>query len=231
MNCLFICYFKGLYDQKYSVFNAFWYYLVYYILYGVYNIFLKKYTKIYLHSIYYIALIIGAMVCVPMLIYDIIAYFTKPNISGIIIGLKNNITSVKDFFLLFVETIFQFFSNLGIFWTIYYFTPFHFIISEFISEIFNYYLRMIQSGKGNNDFLYSNINIAIFSVVFFINLICSLIFNEVIILKFCKFEYYTKKYIKKRADSESFSLFEANDLINSEKDITSEKEQSIIKED
>ena len=227
---LFICYFKDLDDEKYSVFNVFWYYLVYYFLYGVYNIFLKKYTKIYLHSIYYITLIIGVMVCVPMLIYDIIAYFVKPNISGIIIGFKNNITSVKDFFLFFVETIFQFFANLGIFWTIYYFTPFHFIISEFISEIFNYYIKMIQSGKGNNDFLYSNINIAIFSVVFFINLICSLIFNEVIILKFCKLEYYTKKYIKKRAESDISSLFEDDEQINSEKDIISEKELNIIKE-
>ena len=46
-------------------------------------------------------LIIGAFVCVPMLIYDIVAFFTKPDISGIIIGFKNNITSSKDFFFVF----------------------------------------------------------------------------------------------------------------------------------
>ena len=63
-------------------------------------------------------LIIGAFACIPMLIYDIIVYLAKPDISGIIIGFKENITSVKYFFLFFVETIFQFFANLGIFWTI-----------------------------------------------------------------------------------------------------------------
>ena len=180
-------------------------------------------------------LIIGAIVCVPMLIYDIVAYFTKPDISGIIIGFKNNITSAKDFFLFFVETIFQFFANLGIFWTIYYFTPFHFIISEFISEIFNYYIKMIQSNEHNiYDFIYNKINIIIFSIVFFINLICSLIFNEVVILKFCNLENYTKKYIHKRASSDASSLFEIteiNDQTDSERDILSEKEQNILNEE
>ena len=232
---LFICYFKDLNKGQYSIFNTFWYYLVYYFLYGVFNIFLKKYTKVYLHSIYFIMLIIGAFVCVPMLIYDIVAYFTKPDISGIIIGFKNNITSAKDFFLFFVETIFQFFANLGIFWTIYYFTPFHFIISEFISEIFNYYIKMIQSNEHNiYDFIYNKINIIIFSIVFFINLICSLIFNEVVILKFCNLENYTKKYIHKRASSDASSLFETteiNDQTDSERDILSEKEQNILNEE
>ena len=39
---LFICYFKDLNKGQYSIFNAFWYYFVYYLLYGVFNIFLKK---------------------------------------------------------------------------------------------------------------------------------------------------------------------------------------------
>ena len=226
---LFICYFKDLNKGQYSIFNAFWYYFVYYLLYGVFNIFLKKYTKVYLHSIYYIMLIIGAIVCIPMLIYDIIAFLVKPNISGVIIGFKINITSAKDFFLFLVETIFQFFANLGVFWTIYYFTPLHFIISEFIYEIFLYYIKMIQSGKDNKyDFIYSTINIIIFSFLFFINLICSLIFNEVIILKFCKLEIYTKKFIKKRSSSDVSSLFENDEANNLERDTLSEKELNVL---
>ena len=39
------------------------------------------------------------------------------------------------------------------------------------------------------------------------NLICSLIFNEIIILKFCKLEYYTKKYIKIRATMDVSAIF------------------------
>ena len=69
---------------------------------------------------------------------------------------------------------------------------------------------MIQYKNGGKDiifpFFYERNNIIIFSVIFFINLICSLIFNEIIILKFCKLEYYTKKYIKERASSDASSL-------------------------
>ena len=60
----------------------------------------------------------------------------------------------------------------------------------------------------------------IFSVVFFINLICSLIFNEIIILKFCNLEYYTKKYIKDRAKIDVSSLFMKDDLIDIENELT-----------
>ena len=227
---LFISYFKGLEDQKYSIYNVFWYYLIYYFLYGLFNTLLKKYIIIYFHSIYYILLIIGTLVCVPMIIYDIITYHVKQDISGIILDFKENITSVKDFFLFFVETIFQFFSNLGIFWTIYYFTPFHFIISEFISELLNYYIKLIENDPDKPDkygFIYYKYNIIIFSVVFFINLICSLIFNEIIILKFCSLEYYTKKYINKRATNDITSLFIDEDSINSEKESENNKDESI----
>ena len=86
-----------------------------------------------------------------MIIYDIITYYVKQDISGIILDFKENITSAKDFFLFFVETIFQFFSNLGIFWTIYYFTPFYFIISEFISELLNYYIKLIENDPDKPD--------------------------------------------------------------------------------
>ena len=165
-----------------------------------------------------------------MIIYDIITYHVKQDISGIILDFKENITSVKDFFLFFVETIFQFFSNLGIFWTIYYFTPFHFIISEFISELLNYYIKLIEHDPDKPDkygFIYYKYNIIIFSVVFFINLICSLIFNEIIILKFCSLEYYTKKYINKRATNDITSLFIDEDSINSEKESENNKDESI----
>ena len=72
-----------------------------------------------------------------------------------------------------------------------------------ISELIFYYIQFIQfkiEGKVIFPFLYETNNIIIFLVFFFINLIFSLIFNEIIILKFCKLEYYTKKYIKARAE-------------------------------
>ena len=221
---LFITYSLQVNDSDYRISNALWYYLVYYSLYGLFDILLKKYFLIYFYSIYYVLLIIGAFVCTSMLIYDIIAYFLNKNISGVIIGLINNANSVKNVFLFIVHLLFIYISNLGLFWTIYYFTPFHLIICEFIVELLNYYIKLIQfklRGSGTTNifsFLYETHNIVIFTIVFFINFICSLIFNEIIILKFCKLEYYTKKYIKNRAELDVDALITMQDSQTSESD-------------
>ena len=221
---LFITYLLQVYDPDYSIANALWYYLVYCSLYGVFDVLLKKYFLIYFYSIYFVLLIIGAFVCIPMLIYDIIAYSFNRNISGVIIGLINNLNSVKKVFLFIVHLLFLFISNLGLFWTIYYFTPFHIIIIEFTLELLNYYIKLIQfklkGSRTTNIFsvLFETHNIVIFTIVFFINFICSLIFNQIIILKFCKLEYYTKKYIKDRAESDVDALIMAQDSLTSEGD-------------
>ena len=221
LTALFIIYINKLNDS--SIYNAFWYYLVYYILYGSFNISIKKYFLVYFYSIYFVLLLIGAFVCVPLLLYDIIAFFVNKDVSGVLIGFANNVNSVKSVFLFIVDLLFLFISNLGIFWTIYYFTPFYLIISEFISELLNYYIQLIQYKQGQDiedgNFLFANYNIAIFSVIFFINLICSLIFNEIIILKFCKLEHFTKKYIKDRATSDASSLLAEEFSSNSENEV------------
>ena len=125
-------------NPEYSIYNVFWYYLVYYVLYCSFDVLLKKYFLVYFYSIYFVLLIIGAIVCIPLLIYDIVAYFVNKDASGIIIALIDNINSFTRFLLFLVDLIFTFIANLGLFWTIYYFTPFHLIICEFISELIFY---------------------------------------------------------------------------------------------
>lgn len=199
-------------EDKTDYYTIFWYFLLYTLLYGFFNVLLKLYLNIYFNSIYYILLVIGTIICFLLLLYDTFAYCFNEDLSGIIIGFQVNINNAKNFFLFLCDLILQFIFNIGIVLTIYYFTPFHFIISEFISELLKYYISLIEfyefDKKGNNDFIYSTNNIIIFSLVFFINLLCSLIFNEIIVLKFFGLEYYTKKYINKRGSIETINILD-----------------------
>ena len=218
---LFILYLKQVNDSEYSIYNSIWYYFVYYCLYGSFNILIKKYLSVYYYSLYFILLIMSTFSCFLMLFYDIVAFFANRKLSGIIVSFAENLNSVGSVFLFIVDLLFLFISNLGMFWTIYYFTPFHLIIVEFISELINYYIKLIQYKQGQvidngkYDFIFNTNNIALFSVIFLINLICSLIFNEIFILKFCKLEYNTKKYIKERAENDISSIFVENITVNS----------------
>ena len=207
---LFLNYFFQL-DLKSKDFNIFWYFPIYCFLFTLYDVLLKKYLVISFNSIYFVQLIIGAICCFPLLLYDIIAYNINEEKSGVIKGFQTNINDIKDFFLFLSDIILVFIYTAGIMLTIYYFTPFYFIISEFFSEMLNYYINLIRhygfDKSSSFDFIYKTNNIIIFSIVFFINLINSLIFNEIIILKFCKLEYYTEKYIRYRSNIDVSALF------------------------
>lgn len=91
---LFIIYFIQLEDKS-EYYNIFWYFLFYTLLYGLFNVLLKKYYILNFHSTYYILLVIGAICIIPLLLYDIIAYFINKDKSGIIIGFKDNINDLK----------------------------------------------------------------------------------------------------------------------------------------
>ena len=220
---LFFNYFFQIDDKsKYS--NIFWYFPIYCFLFAIYDVLLKKYLEISFNSIYFVQLIIGTICCFPLLIYDIIAYNLNEEKSGVIIGFQENINDIKDFFLFLADIILGFFYAVGIMLTIYQFSPFYFIISEFFSELLYYYISLIKYygfGKTTSfDFQYKTNNIIIFSLVFFINLINSLIFNEIIILKFCNLEYYTENYIKTRSTIDVSALF-----LDGDKEEESETEQ------
>ena len=103
-----------------------------------------------------------------------------------------------------LDIILQCLWTIGIRATVYYFTPCHFFISNYISE-YIYYLMIALSVE---DDFYSTSNIVIFSIIFFINLFCCLIFNEVIILNFWKLDYNTRKRIQERQSVESIKSIE-----------------------
>ena len=163
-------------------------------------------------------LIIGLVNTTGIFLYDLIAYNTNPDISGVIIGLKDNINSVGDVFLFILDLLIQCIWNLGFWLTIYYFSPCHTFISDFISNIFFYIKNSIEK----DDELYSTKYAVIFSIAYFIVLFLILIYNEVIIVNFLGFDYNTIKRIKEREKTDS-------DIMNmiSLRNLTKEEESEV----
>ena len=62
--------------------------------------------NIYYHTPYSMMLIIGSINSTILIIFDIIAYYSNRDISGIIIGFNDNINSVGDFFFINFRFIF-----------------------------------------------------------------------------------------------------------------------------
>ena len=183
-------------DKK-GIFKVIPYYLLYNFLFCLSYILGKKYLTIFYIAPYDLMVKIGISTSILLLIYDIIAYLIagekNKKIHGIILGLRNNLKKSLILYFIF-DILLYFLTNIGIWLTVYYFTPFHFIISESISE-YIYYSYDYMQNKGN---FYKKKDIILYYLVYAINFFFALVFNEIIILKFCRLNYNTKKYIKER---------------------------------
>ena len=121
--------------------------------------------------------------------------------SQIFTGFKDYISSFPTFLIFMADIICQFIYNLGSWITVYYFSPLHTIISENAIEIY-YYIYDYKSNKKYWEELGYVWNSWFIPSVLVINLICSLIFNEILILKCCKCDYYTRIRIEEREKKE-----------------------------
>ena len=135
------------------------------------------------------------------------AYKFNRDISGIIIGFQKNIINVVNVLEFILDIAIKFIWNLGIWLTIYYFSPCHYFISGYISDYINY----IIIASNSSDEFFSSINISIFTIAYLINFFCCLVFNEVIILNFWKLDYNTKKRIRERMNLDTQLLFNDGD--------------------
>ena len=208
-----------------NILSSFFYYLCYAILFCLYDVLKKKYMNLFYNTPYFMMLIIGSINTTLLIIYDVIAYYANPDISGVIIGFKKNINSEGDVFLLILDLFLEYIWNLGFWLTIYYFSPCYNFISEYIAEYIFYILSAIKE----NDEYYSTLNIIIFSICYFINLFCIIIFNEVLILNFCGMDYNTKKRIQQRErnDSEAINT-ESWKCLNNESEISEDEEKIFL---
>ena len=183
-----------IYNDKNVIIHSTLYYIGFSFGFSLFDVLGKKYFNECFNTPFFMLTIIGTINAIALLIYDIFVYFFKRDISGVIIGFQENINNIADVFAFILDLILDFIWNIGIWLTIYYFTPCHFFISEYFSEYINYSMNSINSKE---DF-YSISNVIIFSIAYFIIICCCLVFNEVIILNFCSLDYNTKKRIKER---------------------------------
>lgn len=191
------------------IFTSFVYYFFFSMLFGIYDVLGKLYMVKFFISPYLFMFLIGSINSILLLIYDFFAYFINPDVSGIIIGFQNNILSVGDVFLFILDLMVQCIWNLGIWLTVYYFTPCHYFISEYISEYVYYMITAVEKNEG----FYSTVNIVIFSISYFINFLCGLFFNEVLILNLFGLDYNTKKRIEERLQKEYEETDKANKML------------------
>ena len=198
------------YNKNEYIIYSFVYYIFYSLGFSLYDVLGKKYMNDLFQTPYFMMLVIGIVNSFILIIYDLFAYNFNPKISGIIIGFQNNITSVGKFFAFVFHIITNFIWNLGIWLTVYYFTPCHFFISEFIAQFIKYWIDLSNSESN----FYSTANAIIFTFLYFINFFCFLVFNEVIILNFYNLDYNTKKRIRERMKIDDEYIKKEFPLIN-----------------
>ena len=191
--------------------------------FGLFNTLGKYYMNKFYNSPYFLMFVIGIFTSTILLILDLFIYSLDLNPEiGIIRGFKADISNISNFFIFLLDIIIEWIWINGIWLTIYYFSPFHYFISEYIAE-YIYYLQKINDSK-----FYSTHNIIIFSISFFINLFFILVFNEVIILNFCRLDYNTSKRIKEREINDINEMYNKSDTLELEEILLKEEDEKNI---
>ena len=201
-----------------------WFYFFFALFHSILLVFGKYFMDKYNINPYTLMFIIGITnICIFIVIATLRYLITSE--SDVFSGYTEYITSNNTFLLFIADIISQFFYNLGSWITVYYFTPLHTIISENAIEIY-YNVIYIKGNLENLKGKYLLMSAIYIALV--INIICSLIFNEIIILKFCKCDYYTRIRIEEREKEESKNFLEFDDKDDNDE---SEKINEIIPED
>ena len=186
----------------------------------------KKYLNTYLDSPYLLLFKMGIVGIVPIIIYGIIIEFLN------IDNEDHKIFSCfkKIFFPFYlIDLIFTILYEIGIWLTIYYFSPCHYIVFEMISDFIEVLLTIFIKNDQNKGFdeSYDIVQKITFYVLYPILIFIVLVFNEVIILNFCGLSYNTKAKIREREKSDIDSNIINQDLMDSENNYSESDNQTI----
>ena len=175
------------------------YYFISYIGFSLYIVLIKYLTENYFISPFDCLLYIGIGTLILSIIYNII--YSEINYNDLriitnIFNFSNQMIFLYLFFLLILLIIYFVLTVL----IIYYFSPILLMVADIISPM----LYFIYDINYNNERIEEPklLNIIFHYIGYFIILICSLIYNEIIICNFCDLNRDTHKYIIKRQKQE-----------------------------
>ena len=182
-------------------FTDFIFVLIYEIFYSLSDVLGKKYLDKYLDGVYLFLFKFGMVISIPYLIYDLIAYLSKANdkYHGLIRGCFKEFPFIDSL----LDLGFNFLNNLGIWLTIFYFSPLHVIIYMILDNFFGI-IFMTFSSKSE----YKNYQKITFYILYPILIFFLLVFNEIFIFNFWNLNYNTKYYMKKREREENKKMDE-----------------------
>ena len=172
------------------------------ISFSMFLVLIKYLTHVYFISPYLCLLFLGIVSTLLTLIYFFIySLASYKNLSFIINSFDFSNLDIGNWVYIYIIIILisgsflQTFSFL----VIYYFSPTLFMVTDIMTP---FLLWIIQSISKKETVFNKVVN----SIGYFIVLIASLIFNEIIICNFCNFNKFTKKYLEKRQKEELILL-------------------------
>ena len=165
-------------------------------LYCLLNVLGKKYLNSFNDSVYLFLFKIGLIGLPPLMIYDLIA-----NVSGLsedYHGIFETIFHHFEIWKFLRDFIYSVFVDIGIWLTINYFSPCHYIILDIVYNFLGIIIDYIK----DEDYVYSKEEKITFMIFYPILIFDLLVFNEIVILNFWDLNKNTKLYIMEREINE-----------------------------
>ena len=189
------CYYND--DITINVFSrSFLYLFSYEKLYCLLNVLGKKYLNSFNDSVYLFLFRIGLIGLPPLMIYDLIA-----NVCGLsedYHGIFETIFHHFEIWKFLRDFIYSVFVDIGIWLTINYFSPCHYIILDIVYNFLGIIIDYIK----DEDYVYSKEEKITFMIFYPILILDLLVFNEIVILNFWDLNKNTKLHIMEREINE-----------------------------
>ena len=185
------------------------YYFAVQFFYCLSDVLGKKYLNSFIDNVYSFLFKIGIFGLLILTVYGIIVSFIE--IDDIYKIFQNFSSLSPGIYIL--DLIFSLLFEIGLWLTIYYFTPCHYIIFETFGDFLEIILSHLEKNQSFNK-KYSTEQKYSFFILYPILIFIVLVFNEIIILNFCNLSYNTKIKISEREKVECIESMNNNILMN-----------------